>query len=62
MSVLVNEDANIQSLADLKGKHLCHPGFDEGEAGIKSSNLITEVSRFISNSNFISKIQSVYNC
>lgn len=47
MTVLVNEDANIRSLADLKGKHLCHPGFYEGEAGIKWSNLISEVSRFI---------------
>lgn len=43
MVVLVNEDANIKSLDDLKGKQLCHPGFFEGEAGTEWSNPISQV-------------------
>lgn len=43
MVVLVNEDSNIKSLDDLKGKHLCHPGFFEGEAGTEWSSSISQV-------------------
>lgn len=44
MTVLVNEDANISNLADLKGKRLCHPGFFDGEAGNEWSSSISQVS------------------
>lgn len=43
MVVLINEDANIKNLDDLKGKRLCHPGFFEGEAGNGLSNHISQV-------------------
>lgn len=44
MVVLVNEDAGIKNLDDLKGKRLCHQGFYEGEPGTGWSNLISQVS------------------
>lgn len=47
MVVLVNEDADIKNLDDLKGKHLCHPGFFEGEAGNEWSNSILQVRLFM---------------
>lgn len=43
MVVLINEDANIKSLNDLRGKRLCHPGLFEGEAGNGWSSLISQV-------------------
>ncbi|VVC35460.1 Hypothetical protein CINCED_3A020998 [Cinara cedri] len=42
MVVLVNEDANIKNLNDLKGKRLCHPGFFEGETASGWSNIISQ--------------------
>lgn len=47
MVVLINEDANIKSLNDLKGKRLCHPGLFEGEAGTGWSSLISQVRQFL---------------
>lgn len=29
MVAVVSNEVEINSLADLKGKHLCHPGYDE---------------------------------
>lgn len=52
MVVLVNEDANIKNLNDLKGKRLCHPGFFEGETGSGWSNIISQV-RLIINKQFV---------
>lgn len=48
MVVLVNEDANINNINDLKGKRLCHPGFFEGETGSGWSNIISQVNLLIS--------------
>ncbi|XP_050421210.1 transferrin-like [Adelges cooleyi] len=42
MVVLVNEESNIRSLNDLRGKRLCHPGFAEGVAGNGRSNSILQ--------------------
>ncbi|XP_060834228.1 transferrin-like isoform X1 [Rhopalosiphum padi] len=42
MVVLINEDAGIKNLNDLKGKRLCHPGFYKGEPGNGWSNLISQ--------------------
>jgi len=44
MVVLINEDAGIKNLNDLKGKRLCHPGFYEGDPGNGWSTLISQVS------------------
>lgn len=42
MVVLINEEANITNLDDLKGKRLCHPGFSE-ESRNGWSNHISQV-------------------
>lgn len=47
MVVLINEDANIKNLNDLRGKRLCHPGLFEGEAGNGWSSVISQVKGFL---------------
>lgn len=42
LAVVVRNDANIRSINDLNGKHLCHPGMDPD--GNDHSDTFSQVS------------------